>query len=85
MAEWSRAELNYSTYSAVASSTSASVFHGPRLLISSVLYRPICDSIRALPYASPAVPMEAPIPAWIRWAVNAKPARRRVCYPRHAA
>ena len=72
MAEWSRAELNHSRYSAVASSTSASVFHGPRFLISSVSYGPIYDSIKALSYASSAVPIEASIPAWIRWAVNAK-------------
>ena len=45
---------------------------GPFRLISSVLYRPIVDSIRALSRASPTVPMEASIPASIRWAVNTK-------------
>src|SRR6266481_599649 len=72
MAVCSRLVLNQSTYSAVASSTSASVFQGPSFLISSVLYRPIVDSISALSRASPTVPMDASIPASIRCAVNAK-------------
>ena len=37
------------------------------VLISSVLYRPIVDSISALSRASPTVPIEASIPASIRW------------------
>jgi hypothetical protein len=37
MAEWSRRALYHCTHSAVASSTSARVRHGPRLLINSVL------------------------------------------------
>lgn len=41
-------------------------------VISSVLYRPIADSISALSRASPAVPIEASIPASIRCALNTK-------------
>lgn len=47
-------------------------FHGPRGLISSVLYSPIADSINALSSASPTVPMEASIPASTRCVVNRK-------------
>src|SRR4051812_28226503 len=70
--ECRRVVLNHSTHSAVASSTSARLRQDPRGLISSVLYRPICDSISALSSASPTVPIEASIPAVIRWAVKRK-------------
>ena len=46
----SRRWLNQSTHSAVAYSTSSTVFHGLRGLISSVLYRPLIVSARALSY-----------------------------------
>ena len=67
MAVCSRLVLNQSMYSAVASSTAARVFHSSCFLISSVLYRPIADSTSAFP----TVPIEASIPASIRWAVKA--------------
>ncbi|MDX6428586.1 MAG: hypothetical protein QOE54_952 [Streptosporangiaceae bacterium] len=70
MAVWIRRELYQLMYSAVASSTPDRVFQGPSLLISSVLYRPIVDSIRALS-KSQTVPMEASSPASSRWAVKA--------------
>jgi hypothetical protein len=40
--------LNQSTYSRVAISTSSAVLHGRQRSMSSVLYRPIVDSARAL-------------------------------------
>src|SRR5437868_12191540 len=61
MAVWRRWQLNQSTHSAVASSTSARPFQCRRGLINLVLQSPIWDSIRALSSASPMVPMQASI------------------------
>jgi hypothetical protein len=44
----------------------------PAGLIGSALQRSIRDSMRALSKASPTAPIEASMPAPIRWAVNAK-------------
>lgn len=43
-----RRVLNQDTHQAVAASTLARVFHGPRRWISSALYKPMIDSARAL-------------------------------------
>src|SRR5512133_1070725 len=61
--------LNQSVYSAVAYSRWATVRHGPRRLISSVLYRPLIVSASALSNESPVVPTEAAIPASARRSV----------------
>ncbi len=71
MARWIRLVLYQSTHSAVASSTSARVFHEPRRLISSVLYSPMVDSLSALSRAAPTEPIEPAIPASTSASVNA--------------
>jgi len=53
-------------HSAVAYSTLSTVRHGPRCLITSVLYRPLIVSASALSNESPTVPTEARIPASAR-------------------
>src|SRR3954466_1226936 len=72
--EWILSVLYQWTHSAVAASTSTRDFHVVRrrgCSISSVLYRPIVDSISALSRASPTLPMEPAIPASSRASVNA--------------
>jgi hypothetical protein len=66
------------THSAVASSTSAKLRQGPPVLISSVLYKPIVDSISALSSASPTVPTEASMPA-----VNSENRRQALIGAKH--
>src|SRR4051794_3517570 len=72
--EWILSVLYHWTHSAVAASTSTRDFHVVRrrgCLISSVLYKPIVDSISALSGASPTLPMEPAIPASSKASMNA--------------
>lgn len=57
------------THSRVAYSTPSTPRHGPRGRMTSVLYRPITDSARALSYESPRLPTEGSIPASARRSV----------------
>ena len=57
--------LNQSTYSRVAYSRWSRSFQGARLWMSSVLYRPMTDSARALSYESPTEPTDGVMPAWV--------------------
>ena len=66
MGSSSRRWLNQSTYLRVAYSTWSRSFHGARLWISSVLYKPITDSARALSYESPTEPTDGEMPASAR-------------------
>ena len=63
MGSRSRRWLNQSTYSRVAYSRWSRSFHGARLWMSSVLYRPMTDSARALSYESPTEPTDGSMPA----------------------
>ena len=58
MGSRSRRWLNQSTYSRVAYSRWSRSFQGARLWMSSVLYRPMTDSARALSYESPTEPTD---------------------------
>src|SRR3954452_15906548 len=73
--ECSRVVLYQCTHSAVAASTAARFFQVAPFLgcsITSVLYRPIVDSINALSSASPTLPIDPEIPASANASVNAR-------------
>src|SRR5919205_2373935 len=75
MDEWILSWLYQRTHSAVSRSTSRSPLQLRALAygtISSVLYRPIVDSMSALSSASPTVPIEPAIPAAASSSVNAR-------------
>ena len=66
MGSRSRRWLNESTYSRVAYSTWSRSFHGARLWMISVLYKPITDSARALSYESPTDPTDGSMPTSVK-------------------
>ena len=54
--------MNQATHSSVANSRSLSPRHGPACRITTVLYRPMTDSSRALSYGSRRLPTDASMP-----------------------
>lgn len=63
--------LNQCTHDAVSRSTSERPVHDFCRSISSVLYKPIVDSINALSSASPTLPMDPASPDSINASVKA--------------
>ena len=62
--------MNQSMYSRVAKVVWSRSRHGPRLRISSVLYRPMVVSARALSKLSPLLPTDATIWLSAKWLVH---------------